>query len=335
MPAQLYFGPDDSETFCVKPHEANYSNVGVDPASYTVTQGVPVDINVRVQNHGDTEAVDCQIDLYWSVPTTGFLPELDKRIGTWTSSIAPRADFDPFDGSFEATVSYAMPVVGHFCLLGQVKCDSLGLYPDNSFGAARDPQQAIHNVEVIAPVISPKPSKISFIFQATNPLREAVATRLVANPIDPAKNPDFIKRLVAGRGVYKFARKGTQFHMPAQVNLGIGVERIVRRVARTSIAGRKLIQAEKSLQFGHIGVVPTSTANHLFADKSQHHADTRERELDLLPWESRQAIVQLTPTNHDGGLHAIEIHHETKEANPRNLGGLVVIYRQPRTFMRD
>jgi len=335
MPAQLYFGPDNSNYYL--PHVADYANPGIEPDTYEIEQNANVNIHVKVQNHGDADAANTTVELYYMIPTTGFPLSSATLIKHWPDSVVTnvivpaRTDLPPEDGSWTATVTTSFPNLGHFCLRGNMFNDSASLYPSGD--PPTDPMSAIHNIQIVAPAApAPLPKKLYFAFAATNPLKRAVSTRLVATPLDPEKHGENLQRILQIPAVYRAAERGTRFKAIEQLNLNLGIERFVPKFtgAPSRDAGKRMVCQPAT--FGHVGTLRSAVAKELIASRTEKQ-DVHSVDVDLLPFESRQTIIEVLPTAGDGTLHAVEIRHETKEDKPHHLGGLVIIYRMRRTFL--
>jgi hypothetical protein len=327
MAVQLYFGPDTSAYWAT--HAADYANAGINPASYEILQNTPVNIDVKVQNHGGDDAPGTSVELYYMIPTTGFPVVSATLIQAWSVLVPAATSFPVADGAWGTSISYSFPTLGHFCLRGRTFNDGLGLYPSGD--PPTDPMSAIHNIQIVT-TLSHKSRRMFFAFAATNPLKQAVATRLVATPIDPEKHTEALKRILEIPAVYRVAEGGTKFKLPAEVNISLGIERFIPKLGGNVIrAGAECMRAQPAT-FGNVGTLRSSVARALLNTRTEQ-TDKHVIDVDLLPLESRQTIVELVAGEGDGTLHAVEIHHETKEDKPRNLGGLVIIYRLPRTFL--
>jgi len=327
MAVQLYFGPDNSADWAS--HAPDYANAGINPASYEILQNTPVNIDVKVQNHGGDDAPGTSVELYYMIPTTGFPVSSATLIQAWSVLVPASTTFPAADGSWGTSLSYSFPTLGHFCLRGRIFNDNLGLYPSGD--PPTDPMSAIHNIQIVT-TLSPRIQRMYFAFAATNPLKHAVATRLVATPLDPDKHAETLQRLLEIPAVYRVAERGTKFKLPAELNLGLGVERFIPKLDGSHLRDNVGCVAAHPATFGNVGSLCSPVAQALLSSRTEHK-DIHTLDVDLLPLESRQTIVELVAAEGDGILHAVEIHHETKEGKPRNLGGLIILYRLPRTFL--
>jgi hypothetical protein len=256
-------------------------------------------------------------------------------IEQWVNcSIPPHSDYptpDGDDGRFpDETIQYSFPDLGHFCLRGTVWSDSMSLYPGGN--PPEDPMSAIHNIQVVPALPSPSPSPMYFAFAATNPIKKALATRVIATPLDPDRHARQLEALLMKGSLHRVLVRGTRFRAPAETSLVLGVERFVPRVHRLVEPCKIKVRGGQVPTLGHTGVLSAELAQWLHADrqKREHQCDL---DVDLLPFESRQAIVRITPEGRNGEIYAVEIRHETKEKKPQVLGGLIVIYRLARWLL--
>lgn len=342
----LYLGPSYDQA----PPAPFWTNPAIAPATTSMTVGTGVTIHVTARNHGTDVAPPTLIELFWSDPTTGFPAVASRLIGDYTFQVAnvppdaiPGAtSIPPADG--EATVPFGWTPTaeaagtndGHVCLLARL---SMSTPPAGgcaqqiySNSPATDSRSAIRNIHVYAAKAKPDTdanAPMGFAFAVTNTLQHLADTRLAVRALDPkvAAHRQRLKLIVADRAVHDaLAQRSLRFALPNALLVGQGRERVQLPVAALAGDGRVVKTSLPRLQ--RTGPLPAALLGHLLNPGTKlTEPKARAAEVNLLPGEVQQAIVQIAPTRAENAVYAIEVEHRGADDSP--IGGLTILFVPP------
>ena len=350
----IYLGPSYGEA----PPDPYWTNAAISPTTTSLTQGVPVSIQVTVRNHGTDQAPPTLLELFWSDPTTGFAADYGRLIGAHTFQEAteghPVADpipgatlIPPVDGEQSAPFAWTPGVDalgtngGHVCLLGRVEMVQAPgggcTQQTYSLPPPTDPRSAIRNVHVYAPPPpppEPEPSPgnagfaMNFAFAATNILWKLADTKLTVRALDPHSEKDQrqLQGLVADRAVHDLlAKRRLRFAVPETLAVGMGRERA--RIPLSALVGKYRRKVEvPRLQL--TGPVEPKVVEYVL-DRGVKLTETRGRPTDLylVPGEMQQTLLQVRPGKDEHAVYAVAVEHSGADGTP--IGGLTVLFVPP------
>lgn len=324
----LYFNFRNAPTAPPDPFWRNQAINPSWPATPTpeLTEGVPVTIPVQLQNRGD-EAPPTRLRLFWSIPSTGFLADPAKIIGSVDlASVAPHTDIPPEDGLAIHNFAWTPPAEagGHVCLRAdaQMLAAPNDGCPQQTFGTVvqSDPRIAIRNIHVVE-AVAPKMAQ-GFAFAASNNLRHIADTKLIIRQLDPHDNREELLRLVSDRSLRARLGRGVTFAKPTELLFALGRER------RRTRLGKDAAVVRGSVDFERIG--------HLREDELPSVVDPRDSfvtvknsaaELHLLPGELQQVVIAVPPSPQSGVANVVDIEHVA--ADGKMIGGLTIVFVSP------
>jgi hypothetical protein len=317
-----------------------WANPAIDPgASNDLDPNFMQTIQVTVGNQA-TYQVPSTLDLYWSDPTTGFHADPARMIGTDTPLCPPHNSLTGTDSQTVVAYSWLPGATaagtngGHVCLLALTSHnpapvpgggDCGGGYPDAA-APTTDFRTAIHNIQLVVGGAHRK--SLHFGFAATNPFRVEVGTKLCVRPLTPEHHAQEFERLLAPQRNYAFVECGTRFGNPSHIGLVLGPERILAQPYKTVFAdkGDERYHRHPLLRSPRLGFTGplTNEVEVMLRGPNQRYEECLH--FDLLPFEVRQAIVTVEPSE-GPDLFAFQVIHETTEPKPRLLGGINFIYK--------
>lgn len=339
----LYLGPSHDQA----PPNPYWTNPAISPTTTSMTVGTGITIHVTARNHGTDAAPPTLVELFWSDPTTGFPAVASRLIGSYIfqdTNIPPDAilgatSIPPADG--EATVPFAWTPTaeaagtngGHVCLLARLSMASppaggceQQIYTNSP---TTDPRSAIHNVHVYAAksaVGAGSDEAMGFAFAATNTLPHLADTKLSVRVLDP-KLADHRRRLqlvMSQRAIHDtLAKRQLKFAVPNGLLVGQGRECVQLPAAMLRNAGRGVQTPLPRVQ--RTGPVSAQLLSRLLNPGTKlAEPKARAIDLNLLPGEIRQTLVQVAPARVDNAVYAVEVEHRGADDTP--IGGLTILF---------
>lgn len=349
----LYIGPDRNNA----PPTPFWQNSAIQPPSTQLIVGVPVTIPVTVRNSGSLDSPVTTLQLYYADPQTGFTPvgQIENDVNIVVPGVTT---FPAADGEFKHTFIWNPPAKatdtngGHVCLLARVRMQTEPPSSDDNpcpqeihgSDPTTDKLQGVRNVFVHAPPPPPPPSTqgagseeggfMQFGFGAMNTLPDLTETRLQVKVLDPARDRDALRALVADPQVDLALRpRGVRFAMPDAVRVGLGRERVMNRHYRRILQGAppELGAASRLSKTGPVGAAELAR----WLAPGTRLADAKGPiPLDLMPGEVAQGFVQVLPVRgHDRAAYAVQIAHAG--ADGRVIGGITVVFVPPHDYFGE
>lgn len=345
MAGLLYFG-DPTSGYFQNPHAPDVNNAAIVPPPGVLIKNTTYPITVTIQNHGDLPVTDAKFQLFWSDVGTSYLPNYCCRIKLLQSqNIEARTDVEGMGTPKVLQINWTPSgcVVdqngGYVALLALVSSVQTGQYP--SVPTDTNNVSAVHNVQVVTSALTasssslvgatrgatkrgsgkPRAHEYSFAFAATNPTAETLMTEVVAIDLGSDKRPEQLASALCTPRLQRYIRGSkVQSPKPDNMTLHLGVERVLARYVDLGRKGEPEYAFQAS-RLGHTGVITPEIFERVVSRNDKSTPD----HLELLPFESRQVILGVSPRGKHGDVHTIEIQHRTVK-DKRPLGRMVVVY---------
>lgn len=322
----LYIG----DSLGAAPPTPFWQNPAIQPP-VSITEGSPITISVFVRNNGTDDAPATLLQLFWSDPTTGFVAvDPGRKIGEVVFPTILGATTPPPEDGVVSRVFAWTPGAdaaslngGHVCLLARAAMqappgDARCAQQAYTAAPSTDARSGIRNIHVIGGA-----KKMAFAFAATNTLLDLEKTKLFIRALDPKKDRKKLEALVADPMVDEaLSARQVKLAAPKGVRMAPGRERY-----RVPLEPRKATRAFPT--FSKLGPLSEEQLKYMIEpQKKLLDVGSKPIELNLLPGERHQTLVQVEPREQHSTAYVVEIDHQGADGRP--IGGLTLVFISPR-----